>query len=192
METLLTVLFGVVLAFLLVTVRIRYFGFRGQRISEFEGSSPTFDPRIHLNGPVVCEGMIYGPTGRVSTKFVADFNAKWDGDKGVMDEFFRYDSGATQTRQWRLTVKDDGTVYGEADDIVGRAEGRMIGSALHLEYKIRLTEDAGGHVLDCTDWMYLGENGTIFNHSQFRKFGIKVAELIATIRPKAEEAKKAA
>ena len=39
------------------------------------------------------------------------------------------------------------------------------------------------HALDVTDWMYLMENGTIMNRSEMRKFGIKVAELIATIRP---------
>ena len=33
------------------------------------------------------------------------------------------------------------------------------------------------------DWMYLMENGTIINRSQFRKFGVKVAELVATMRP---------
>ncbi|MEL7344370.1 MAG: DUF3833 family protein [Pseudomonadota bacterium] len=192
METLLTALFGAALALVLVTIRVRYFGFRGQRISEFEGSTPVIDPRTHLSGPLTCEGLIYGPTGRVSSKFVADFHAKWEGNKGIMDEFFQYEGGSTQTRQWRLSIGNDGTVIGEADDIVGRAEGRMIGSALHLDYKIRLTEDAGGHVLDCTDWMYLGENGTIFNHSQFRKFGVKVAELIATIRPKAEQEQQAA
>ncbi|MEM7321134.1 MAG: DUF3833 family protein, partial [Pseudomonadota bacterium] len=33
------------------------------------------------------------------------------------------------------------------------------------------------------DWMYLAPNGTIVNRSQFRKFGIQVAELVATMRP---------
>jgi len=31
-------------------------------------------------------------------------------------------------------------------------------------------------------WMYVVENGSIMNRSQFRKFGIKVAELVATMR----------
>jgi len=53
-----------------------------------------------------------------------------------------------------------------------------------LNYRIKLTEDAGGHALDVTDWMYLMSNGSIMNRSQFRKFGIKVAELVATMRPK--------
>jgi hypothetical protein len=42
--------------------------------------------------------------------------------------------------------------------------------------------------------MYLVENGTIINRSQFRKYGIKVAELVATMRPlgATDEAKEAA
>ena len=52
-----------------------------------------------------------------------------------------------------------------------------------MRYKLRLAEDAGGHVLDVVDWLYLMENGTIVNRSQMRKFGIKVAELVASIRP---------
>ena len=54
---------------------------------------------------------------------------------------------------------------------------------LKLSYRIKLPPEAGGHTLDVTDWMYLVENGTIINRSQFRKFGIKVAELVATMRP---------
>jgi len=33
-----------------------------------------------------------------------------------------------------------------------------------------------------TDWMYLAPGGTIVNRSQFRKYGIKVAELVATMK----------
>ena len=49
-------------------------------------------------------------------------------------------------------------------------------------YRIRLEPEAGGHVLDVTDWMYLMENGAIMNRSEFRKFGVKVGELVATMR----------
>jgi hypothetical protein len=63
---------------------------------------------------------------------------------------------------------------------------------VRLDYRIRLPEDAGGHVLAVTDWMYLMENGTIINRSQFRKWGIKVAELVATMRPANTDARAAA
>ena len=58
----------------------------------------------------------------------------------------------------------------------------MSGSAVQLKYRIRLPEESGGHVLDTVDWMYLAPNGTVMNRSQFRKFGIPVAELVATMR----------
>ena len=66
------------------------------------------DLRQHLNGPILCEGVIYGPTGRVSSSFVADFDARWDGNVGRMTEHFRYDSGSTQDREWHLLMGTDG------------------------------------------------------------------------------------
>ena len=67
---------------------------------------------------------------------------------------------------------------------MGTGQGRQSGPTVLLRYNIRLPKDAGGHVLNTVDWMYLTPNGTIMNRSQFRKFGIKVAELVATMRPK--------
>ena len=70
-----------------------------------------------------------------------------------------------------------------APDLVGAGTGRQEGNAVNLRYRIRLPKDAGGHVLSVNDWMYLTPNGSIVNRSQFRKFGIQVAELVATMRP---------
>jgi hypothetical protein len=173
---------GMVLAFGLVALKARLFGFRAQRPADFAGQAPAFDLRHHLNGPILCEGVIYGPTGRVSARFVADMHASWDGNRGVMTERFRYDSGAVQDREWTLVLGNDGVIRATAPDVVGEGAGRASGPAVEMRYRIRLDRAAGGHVLDVTDWMYLTENGTIINRSQFRKFGITVAELVATLR----------
>ena len=183
MEPFLFAALGAALAFGLVWTRTRYAGFVAQRPEDYD-SGPQMDLRKHLNGPILCEGVIYGPTGRVSSRFVADFEAEWSGNTGTMREQFRYDSGATQDREWRLTLGNDGGIRATAPDVVGEGTGMQKGSAVHLRYRIRLPESSGGHVLDTTDWMYLTENGTIINRSQFRKYGIKVAELVATMRRK--------
>jgi hypothetical protein len=146
-------------------------------------AGPDFDIRERLNGPILCEGVIFGPLGRVSSRFVAEFDAVWQGNVCVIKERFEYDSGAVQDRQWTFRLGNDGSFGAEAPDLVGPGKGQQKGSAVQLKYRIRMTEDAGGHVLDVTDWMYLTANGSILNRSQFRKFGIKVAELVATMRP---------
>ncbi|MEO1307777.1 MAG: DUF3833 family protein, partial [Pseudomonadota bacterium] len=79
---------------------------------------------------------------------------------------------------------NDGAIKADADDLVEPGVGMQRGSAVQLKYRIRLPESSGGHVLDTTDWMYLVENGSIINKSQFRKYGFKVAELVATMRRK--------
>lgn len=163
-------------------VKSRYVSFWAQDPADYAGG-PAFDMRERFNGPIECEGVIYGPTGRVTSRFVANFDAKWEGNIGTVTERFRYDSGNVQDRQWIFTLGNDGSIKAEAGDLVGAGTGQQNGSAVNLNYDIKLTDDAGGHVLRVNDWMYLMENGTIMNRSQFRKFGIKVAELVATMRP---------
>lgn len=177
------VLIGVVVALLGVLLLLRLIGFKAQKPQDYATGRPEFDIRTHLNGPLVCEGVLYGPTGRVTSRFVADMNGSWDGNKGHLIEDFRFDSGTEQRREWFLTSKNDGTFDAEAPDVVGVGQGIQMGSAIKLDYRIKLADAAGGHELDTTDWMYMLENGTIVNRSQMRKFGFKVAELVATIRP---------
>lgn len=183
MMTVLTFLLGAALTLGAFALHSRYLGFRAQESVDYAANLPAVDIRRHLAGPILCEGIVYGPTGRVSSRFVADMNGRWSGTEGVLTEDFRYDSGRTQTREWRLSLANDGTIRATAADIIGAGRGVQSGNAVRLDYTIRLPREAGGHTLDVTDWMYLMENGTIMNRSQFRKFGIKVAELVATMRP---------
>ena len=166
----------------LIILKTRYADFTAQSPEDYS-DGPVFNIQTVLNGPLACEGVIYGPTGRVASRFVARFEGSWEGNVGTLREVFDYDSGTRQERQWSLRLGNDGRIQATAPDVIGTGEGVQNGSAVRLKYRIKLTEDAGGHELDTVDWMYLLPNGTIMNRSQFRKFGIKVAELVATMRP---------
>jgi hypothetical protein len=183
MTTFAALLTGVLITLTLVAMRKRYFSFQAQDPAAFAGTGgPVFDLRRHLSGPIQCEGVIFGPTGRVASRFVADMEGRWEGNRGVLSETFRYDSGTVQEREWTLALGNDGRIVATAPDVVGEGDGEAAGPGVRLRYRIRLTPEAGGHVLDVVDWMYLMENGTIMNRSQFSKFGITVAELVATMR----------
>lgn len=175
-------LIGVGLCFGLVIVRDRFFSFLGQKPEDYEDGDPEFDLRTHLNGKLICEGVIFGPMGRMTSSFVARFDAHWDGNVGVIDEHFDYNNGEIQKRQWTLTLGENGTFTAKAPDVPWTGRGAQAGSAVLFRYPIRLPESAGGFVLQSFDCMYMTGEGTIVNRSQFRKFGIKVAELVATIR----------
>lgn len=158
-------------------------GFRHQKPEDYKDTSPPFDLKKHLGGEMLSEGIIYGPMGKVAAKFVATMSGEWEGDTGTLREEFTYENGNSQSRQWTMSINPDGTLKVTAPDVIGEGKGIVSGATLKLTYRLKLTEAAGGHVLDVVDWLYLTDSGVIMNKSEMRKYGIKVAELVANIRP---------
>ena len=173
---------GVGAVFLALILLRRFTGFASQRETDYAGGAPQFDLKEHLSGKMICEGVIFGPLGGMTSSFVADFDARWINNVGTIKEVFTYSDGSVQERAWTITLGDRGHFTATADDVPGVAQGHQAGPVVLFRYLIRMPESAGGYVLNAFDCMYLTSNGTIVNRSQFRKFGIKVAELVATIR----------
>lgn len=157
--------------------------FRAQSPDDYTGTSPAFSLKEHLSGTFTSEGVIFGPTGKMSNSFVAQMVGEWDGDTGTLTETFTYSNGRTQNRKWFLKLGEGNRFTATADDIVGQAKGVVSGSTVSIRYKIVLPPEAGSHTLSATDWLYLTKDGVIINKSEMRKYGLKVAELIATMRP---------
>lgn len=167
----------------LILLRACAFSFAAQRPASYAATAPAFDPTRVLSGTLVSEGVIFGATGRAVSRFVVRMEGRWEGTHGTLTEAFSYDSGRSQHRCWDLTLHDDGSLTATAADIVGEARGIVSGATLRLRYRLRLPADAGGHVLDVVDWLYLMPNGTVMNRSQMHRFGVTLAELVATMRP---------
>ncbi|MDE2693746.1 MAG: DUF3833 family protein [Paracoccaceae bacterium] len=182
-ETELIWVFYITILILLISfIKINLFSFKNQKISQFKSDSKIFDIRKVLEGNMVAEGMVYGISGRLSSTFTAQFSGNWTNNEGSFIENFQFSTGKNQIRKWNLIIDSNGKIIGTADDIIGKAVGQQYGSAVMLSYKLKLSEDLGGHVIKVIDWMHLLENDTIFNRSEFRKFGFKVGELVATFR----------
>lgn len=159
-------------------------GVSGQRPDAFAGAAPVFDLAEVLSGDLVSEGIVYDLRGGPPARFAADVTGLWTSEGGVLTEAFRYADGRTQRREWTVTFHDDGRFTATAPDLVGEARGVAIGAGVRMEYRIRLPEELGGHVLDVVDWMILTETGVVLNRSEMRRFSVKVAELFATLRHK--------
>ena len=178
-----TLLAGAALvALTLLALNRLFFGFTAQSPRDYAGSAPVFDPRRHLAGEMQSDGVIYGPTGRVAARFTARMRGDWDNAGGSLAEVFDFATGQQQQRLWTITDAGSARFTATAPDVEGVAVGELSGATLRMRYRLRLAQDAGGHLLNVTDWLYLAPNGVILNRSEMRKFGIKVAELVATIR----------
>lgn len=157
-------------------------GFSTQSPADYADQTPVFKPAETLSGTYLSEGVIYDYTGKIVSRFKARMSGNFDSEGGTLKENFIYSSGRTDNREWTLKFKNDGSFIATAPDIIGEGVGIASGNSLQMKYKLKLNEDAGGHVLSVSDWMYLTDEGTIINRSQMRKFGIKVAELVAVFK----------
>ncbi len=157
-------------------------GFSKQSPNDYADATPIFDAKTTLKGDYLSEGIIYDYTGKVVSTFKARMSGDFDESGGKLREHFIYASGREDHREWTLKFKGDGTFTATAPDLVGEGVGVQSGNTLQMKYKLKLNEDAGGHVHTVADWMYLTDEGTIINRSQMKKFGVKVAELVAVFK----------
>jgi hypothetical protein len=152
-------------------------GCASQRLEGYAQDTPALDLSRYFNGRLQAHGIFQDRSGQVQRRFTVDMVGTWQGNQGVLDERFLYADGSQERRVWRLTKGADGRYTGEADDVVGQAEGRVVGNVLHWRYRLRLPVDGKVYEVDFDDWMYLVDERVMLNRATMSKFGIRLGEV---------------
>ncbi len=158
------------------------FDFRSHDIDDHAARTPVLDLRDYLSGPVAAVGVFLGLSGRLDRRFTADMTGRWSGNRGTLEERFRYGDGNTVERCWKLEFSDDESFCATAHDIDGTARGVQRGNAAVMRYRLRISRPRGEIVVRMEDWFYLLEDGTLINRAHMFKWGFKVGELLASFR----------
>jgi hypothetical protein len=148
----------------------------------YKDESPVFDMASYFNGPLEAWGMFENYRGKVVRRFHVKMTGTWEGNQGVLDEFFTYADGETQRRTWKLTKLDGNRYSGTAGDVVGTANGEARGNALRWRYTMALDVDDEVYHVKFDDWMYMIDEDTVINRSIMEKFGITVGEVTLVFR----------
>lgn len=154
----------------------------GTSVQYYADQEPRMNLKEFFSGEIRGWGVVQDRKGRVINRFDVDMEGRWDGDKGVLDEVFRYYSGEEQIRSWRLEAVGEGLYIGEADDIIGQAIGKEAGSALNLKYELVVPVGDSSYRFKFDDWMWRMNDDLIINRAVMRKFGIRVAELTVVMK----------
>lgn len=158
------------------------FEFGAQGVGDYAAGTPVLDLRRYLNGRLTASGVFFGLSGRVERRFTVDMVGRWSGNRGTLDERFRYDDGEIGDRCWNLMFSDDGTFIATAHDVEDVASGAQNGNAAAMRYRLRVPRAKGEIVVGMEDWFYLMADGTLINRARMSKFGLKVGELVVSFR----------
>lgn len=152
--------------------------------ADYAQQTPLLDLKTYFNGELVAHGMFTDRSGKVLRRFVVDLKASWQGDKGTLEEDFRYSDGKTERRVWHLVSQGNGRYTGTADDVVGVALGQAAGNALNWRYTLRLPVDGSVYEVEFDDWMFLIDEQVMLNKAVMSKFGIRLGEVTLAFRKK--------
>ncbi|RZI83801.1 MAG: DUF3833 domain-containing protein [Rubrivivax sp.] len=145
--------------------------------ADYAQERPVLDLRQFFNGPLSAQGIFTDRSGKVVKRFSVQMVGRWQGQQGVLEEDFTYSDGSRQRRVWRITDLGQGRYSGQADDVVGQAEGQAAGNALQWRYTLRLPVDGRTHEVQFNDWMYLMDGHTMLNKAEMSKFGLRLGEV---------------
>ena len=152
-------------------------GCAANNIDAYTAQKPELDLRSYFNGTLDAYGIFTDRSGQVVKRFTVLMQCTWQGDDGVLDEAFSYADGTTQRRVWRIKKLPDGRYTGQADDVVGVAQGQARGNALNWTYTLALPVDGRVYHVQFDDWMYLMSSGVMLNKASMRKFGVFLGEV---------------
>jgi hypothetical protein len=151
------------------------------KVEYYNSSNPEFDFKAFFSGDLKAYGVVQDYKGELTRKLVVSMNARWEGNEGVIEEDFVYDDGETQKRIWYVTLNDDNSLVGRADDVLGIATGKSAGSVFHWNYNVALPYDGSTLEVNFDDWMYLVTQSRLINRTSIVKFGVEVGEVTLVI-----------
>tara|TARA_B100000214_G_scaffold286529_1_gene216137 strand:- start:106 stop:633 length:528 start_codon:yes stop_codon:yes gene_type:complete len=144
---------------------------------DFKDQKPRLIIEEYLSGTVKAYGILQNRSGKVTRRFTADLNGKWDGKQLILDEKFNWSDGEVQTRQWQINKIDEHHYEGTAEDVVGTAKGFSYGPAFKFEYVLLVPVKGKEIKITFDDWIFLQDDKVAINRATMTKFGFKVAEL---------------
>lgn len=152
-------------------------GCTGMKIDDFTDTGPEFIPEEYFIGKTKAWGIFQDRFGTVRRDFVVDINGYMDGEVLVLDEDFVYSDGEIDQRTWRITRLGDGSYEGEADDIIGKAQGERRGRAMRWRYDFDLVVGERSWRVHFDDWMFLQDENVMINRTTVSKWGFTIGEV---------------
>ena len=142
------------------------------------------DLRQFFQGDIEGWGALFDWSGRQTRSFYVQIKASWQGNQGVLDEWFTFDDGEKVYRQWKVDYRDDQTFEARAGDVVGVAQGLTAANAVNMNYVLRLPYKDSTIDVSMDDWMYQVEDGVVLNKTAMKKWGFKIGEISLIMKKK--------
>ena len=162
------------LIFLVLTFNL---GCSNSKVEDLRLTDQPFDLFQYFQGKTKAWGIVVDRFGNFQKSFSVEMIGTIKKDKLILNEYFLYDSGESENREWIIEKKGPHSYRGVSENIIGFADGKELKNTMNFVYKSNI-QIAGQNIkVEFDDWFLRPDEDTVINRAEITKFGIKLAEV---------------
>ena len=166
--------FNKLLILLVLTI---FIGCSHSKVENLTLKNQPFDLFQYFQGKTKAWGIVVDRFGNFQKSFSVEMIGTLEKDKLILKEYFLYDTGESENREWIIEKTGALSYRGLSENIIGFAEGKELKNTMNFLYTSNI-QIAGKNIkVEFDDWFLRPDKNTVINRAEITKFGIKIAEI---------------
>ena len=137
----------------------------------------SFDLLEYFDGETTAWGVIVDRFGNLQRTFKVRLNGNIDNKQLLLKEYFTYNDGETEYREWIITKTETGTYEGKSKDTIGVAKGKQNGNTMRMVYDTTISIGETDIRVSFDDRFVKADKKVVINRAEILKWGIKIADV---------------
>ena len=137
----------------------------------------SFDLLEYFDGETTAWGLIVDRFGNLQRTFKVRLNGNIDNKQLLLKEYFTYNDGETEFREWIITKTETGTYEGKSKDTIGVAKGKQVGNTMRMVYDTTISIGETDIRVSFDDRFVKADKKVVINRAEILKWGIKIADV---------------
>ena len=137
----------------------------------------SFDLLEYFDGETTAWGLIVDRFGNLQRTFKVRLNGNIDNKQLLLKEYFTYNDGETEYREWIIKKTESGTYEGKSKDTIGVAKGKQNGNTMRMVYDTTISIGETDIRVSFDDRFVKADKKVVINRAEILKWGIKIADV---------------
>ncbi len=137
----------------------------------------SFELLEYFEGETTAWGLVVDRFGNLQRTFKVKLNGKRDKKKLLLKEYFTYNDGEREYREWVITKTETGSYEGKSKDTIGVAKGKQVGNTMRMVYDTTISIGETNIRVSFDDRFVKTDKNVVINRAEVLKWGIKLADV---------------
>ena len=154
-----------------------YMGCSNPKMENVVSKDITFDLIEYFEGETTAWGLVVDRFGNLQRTFKVKLDGKRDNTKLLLKEYFTYNDGEKEYREWVISKTETGSYEGKSKDIIGIAKGIKVGNTMRMVYDTTISIGETELRVSFDDRFVKADKKVVINRAEVLKWGIKIADV---------------